>query len=349
MKALHCGSCGQRVFFDSFTCVACGAALAFDPGALEMRASPAGTATWRDPHGQVRNACSNRGPHPVCNWLADPGSALCRSCELTELLPDLSRLDNMRLWARMELAKRRLLYTLIDLGLPLAWGDEGAALRFRFLEDRRRNPSVIEDFVTTGHLSGAITVNIVEADDAARHAAREQMQERYRTVLGHLRHEVGHYYFGWLINTPETVAEFRGLFGDERCDYAEALGAYYRDGPPADWPERYVSAYAAAHPHEDWAESFAHVLHIIDLVETARTFRLARPGGERPPGEWLEEWGALIVALNELNRSLGLEDAYPFVLTQPVIRRLVFIRRLIGHATAGLAVPAGAASPRTHS
>jgi hypothetical protein len=348
MKALYC-SCGHRVFFDSMSCVACGAALGFDPQVLAMRSlDVAGAGFWQADDGARFRLCANRHPWSICNWLVAPKeeTTLCRSCRLTELLPNLERLGNILLWGRMELAKRRLLYTLMTLGLPLAWG-EGAGLRFRFLEDQRRNPDVFEDFVTTGHAAGTITINLAEASDVERHQAREEMQERYRTPLGHLRHETGHYYFDWLLAEPGARERFRELFGDERTDYAAALQRHYAEGPPANWRAHFVSAYAAAHPHENWAESFAHFLHIVDMLETARTFRLARPGGEWPDEEWLSEWSELAVALNELNRSLGLEDAYPFVLTAEVYERLEFIRRRVARAVQpGLA---GAAVPQMHS
>jgi len=351
VKALYC-SCGHRVFFDSNSCLACGLQLGFDPDALCMRSLvPAATGTWQDSEGRQFRLCGNHGRHGSCNWLVpsfDP-EPLCISCRLTEIVPNLERPGNLLLWSRLELAKRRLLYTLLSLRLPLKNHASGQGLRFRFLEDQRRNPDVMEDFVSTGHLAGAITINLAEASDAERHALREQMMERYRTVLGHLRHESGHYYFNWLVNTPETLAGFRALFGDERQDYAAALQHYYEHGPASGWQSRFVSAYASAHPWEDWAESFAHYLHVLDVLETARTFRLAPPGGERPAADWLREWGDMVVTLNELNRSLGLEDAYPFVLTEPVRARLEFIRRLVEQHVGQQSAPAAEADSQTHS
>ena len=258
MKSFHC-ACGQRVFFDSTSCISCGRALGFDPETRDMVAL--GSA-WR--------LCTNGRNYDVCNWVVPAAgpARYCEACALNDLIPSLDTPDNVQLWGRVEAAKRRLLYTLLSLGLPLTAGSAGPALRFRFMEDRRRNPLVLEDFVGTGHWAGVITINIREADDVARTADREAMQERYRTVLGHFRHESGHYYFNVLV-TGEEIARWRELFGDEQADYAATLEAYYRDGPPLNWSQRYVSTYAAAHPYEDWAETFAHYLHIVDALETA--------------------------------------------------------------------------------
>jgi len=197
------------------------------------------------------------------------------------------------------------------------------------MEDRRRNPSVQETFVATAHLDGAITLNIMEADPAARTAVREQMQERYRTVLGHLRHESGHFYFSRLTAGPGLLDGCRELFGDERADYSEAIERHYRDGPPADWPEHFVSAYASAHPAEDFAETFAHFLHIDDALETAGEAGLTPSQSVNGNPDWIGSWITLAITLNEILRSLGSEDPYPFVLTGPVRAKLEFIGRLV--------------------
>jgi hypothetical protein len=247
------------------------------------------------------------------------------------VIPALERPDNLILWTRVERAKRRLLYSLIKLGLPLARADGSSPLRFRMMEDSRRNPAVLESFVATAHRNGSITINIAEADDAVRHAIREEMQERYRTVLGHLRHESGHFYFGTLVDTEEKRAACRAVFGDERADYDLALQQYYENGPPPDWPERHISAYAAAHPIEDFAETFAHLLHIDDALETAYDAGLSQvetcdPGGR---SDWLDNWVRLAITLNEILRSLGADDLYPFVLARRVREKLDFIDRLV--------------------
>lgn len=356
MKFFQC-SCGNRVFFDNTACMACGRQLGFDPlqmDVLTLESGPGGHLTAAG--GAVYRRCDNFHRYCNCNWLlplAD-GESRCFSCRMNEVIPALERPGNLKLWTRMEEAKRRLLYSLLLFDLPLTGKN---ALRFRFIEDHRRNPDVFEEFVTTGHFNSTITINIAEADDAARHAAREQMNELYRTVLGHLRHESAHFYFGLLTGSPIVLEECRSLFGDERSDYAGALQAYYDNGPPADWPENFVSAYASAHPAEDFAETFAHFLHITDALESARAGSqlnvgaghvgaghvremtgeyakdiagMARSNLANPNnGDWIEAWIGLAITLNEISRSLGSDDPYPFLLPEPVKRKLRFIDRLV--------------------
>lgn len=330
MKQYNC-ECGHRIFFDSTVCVGCGRPLGFDPQRLAMvslNRQPDGSLA--DRNGNVFQYCRNFEEYEACAWLVPDGgqARYCLGCNRTEIIPNLEVPGNHVLWIRLEAAKRRLLYSLLSLRLPMAAEDGTRQLRFRFLEDRSRNPAVLENFVGTGHAAGTITINVAEADDAARHAIREQMQERYRTLLGHFRHEIGHYYFEILVRDGQYLEEFRRLFGDERADYPTAMEIYYRDGPPDDWPARHVSAYAAAHPHEDWAESFAHYLHISDAFETAESAGLiAKNAGDA--SAWLPEWMELSVTLNELARSLGVDDPYPFILPRGVIEKLRFIDRLV--------------------
>lgn len=329
MKTFHC-QCGSRVFFENADCLTCGRALGFDSGRLELPAldtRPDGALVAAS--GDLWRRCGNFLEHRNCNWLvpAESDAVLCLSCGLNDLIPALSKPGNLRLWTRVEQAKRRLLYSLLSFGLPLVRAD-GSSMRFRVMEDRRRNPAVFESFVATAHLEGTITINIAEADDATRHAVREQMSERYRTVLGHLRHESGHFYFSMLTADAAALDECRALFGDERADYPATLQAYYDAGPPADWHARFVSAYAAAHPAEDFAETFAHFLHIQDALETARAAGLA-PECRSGDDDWIGDWINLAITLNEIGRSLGSDDAYPFVLTEPVVRKLAFMNRLV--------------------
>jgi hypothetical protein len=203
--------------------------------------------------------------------------------------------------------------------------------------------------VLTGHKDGVITVNVAEADDAAREKRRQQIREPYRTLLGHFRHEIGHYYWERLVKDTHWIAGFRQHFGDEREDYGQALEGYYRDGSPADWPERFVSAYASSHPWEDWAETWANYLHITDSLETAVCSGLAlQPRrrdeptldadvvlrGCRPVSfdRMIESWFALTYVLSNLNRGLGLQDAYPFPLSTPAIEKLRFVHEVVGAA-----------------
>jgi hypothetical protein len=294
-----------------------------------------GEGALADVRGRVYRRCGNDLEHGNCNWLiaGTDDARLCAGCSLNDVIPALDRPGNLLLWTRVEQAKRRLLYSLFKLQLPIGPFGGQSELRFRFMEDSRRNPSVFENFVATAHENGTITINIAEADDAVRYAVRDQMTERYRTVLGHLRHECGHFFFFRLTDTPEKLAACRACFGDERQDYATSVGAYYDQGPAPDWPERFVSAYASAHPAEDFAETFAHLLHIDDALETARDAGLAAPPGS-DPRDWLAGWTSLAVTLNEILRSLGADDPYPFVLTEPIREKLLFMNRLVRPPTA---------------
>jgi len=327
VKHSYC-SCGHRVFFDSDNCLSCGRTLGFDPARLcVVGLEGAVDGTFTAPDGARYRRCRNALDYLNCNWLvaADDPQSLCFACRLNEVIPDLGRPDNLNLWTRVEQAKRRLLYSLLKLRLPLNGPESGEGLRFRILEDQRRNPAVFENFIATAHQSGTITVNILEADDVMRQAVREQMQERYRTVLGHLRHESGHFYFGRLVTAEPWLTECRRLFGDERSDYETAMHAHYERGPAPDWSARFVSAYASSHPAEDFAETFAHFLHIDDALETAQSAGLAQGGA----GHWLDDWVGLAITLNEILRSLGADDPYPFVLTGPVRDKLEFMNRLV--------------------
>lgn len=327
MREFRC-TCGNRLYFENSRCLDCGRETGFDPASLELVAleSAGGGDAWHRPDGSQRyRFCLNRQWH--CNWLigAEDASDYCASCRLTRTLPNLERSDNLVLWNRLEAAKRRLLYDLLSLDLSI---DE-QRLRFEFLEDRRTNPLVREMHVYTGHRDGVITVNVAEADDAAREAIRQAMGESYRTLLGHLRHESGHYYWSIVVDTDEALEECRSLFGDEREDYQSALERYHARGPGGGQPSGYVSTYAASHPTEDWAECWAHFLHIADTLETAANAGLV-PGDVSVRDEhWLARWTEVAVALNEMNRSLGLRDAYPFSLSPAVGEKLGFIRRRV--------------------
>ncbi len=330
MKSFHC-TCGQRVFFDNTVCAACRAQLGFDPVSLDMVSMvPNSGGGYVDGNGTVYNYCQNFFEHKVCNWLipVKQTGPYCPGCERTQTIPSLDVPGNLLLWGRLEAAKRRLLYSLLSLGLPLAAADGKRKLNFQFLEDRRRNPAVAESFISTGHMDGTITINLDEADNVARQEARDEMLELYRTLLGHFRHESGHFYLYALVWGRGGQDTFRQLFGDERADYATSLDTYYRNGPPGQWSVRYISAYASSHPYEDWAETFAHYLHIVDALETAESAGLITlPAGASR--DWLGEWMELSINLNEMNRSLGIDDSYPFVLSDTVREKLNFIDRLV--------------------
>jgi hypothetical protein len=314
MKRMEC-ACGTRVFFDSDRCLACGRGLAFDPTGDTMVAF--------DPESPPL-LCTNRYTHLACNWASEDGGQ-CLSCRTSRVIPGQHIPDNRERWRLLERAKRRLIRDLLALGLPV----DASRLAFEFKEDHRTNSEVLDEHVTTGHASGVITINAAEADDVFREQMRVTMREPYRTLLGHMRHESGHCYFPLLVG-PADIDEARRLFGDERTDYAGALQRYYDEGPAADWSQRCVSAYASAHPAEDWAETWAHFLHLSALVESAE----AEGFVQRDPGvDWHDHAVGIAVGLNELMRSLGLPDAWPFATPAPVAEKLDFIRRIVRGAS----------------
>jgi hypothetical protein len=358
MKIFHCGNCDQLLFFENTSCLKCGHALAYLPelgvmGTFEREGYGAGRLLAPLGHEREYRCCANYDPgrEGVCNWAvaAADGNVYCRSCRLTRVFPDLSLPGTRAGWARLEAAKRRLVYSLMSLDLPLANQSEDPerGLAFEFLADAPPGTPAATP-VLTGHENGVITVNVAEADDAERERRRLQMHEPYRTILGHFRHEIGHYYWDRLIKDTDAIEGFRRLFGDERQDYSQALQRHHQQGPPPDWPQRFVSAYASSHPWEDWAESWAHYLHIIDCLETAEDSGLmlspkrrnepalkpndaaARPR-RAPFDQLIESWIPLTLVLNNLNRSMGLQDGYPFVLSPPALDKLRFIHEIISH------------------
>ena len=298
---------------------------------------------------QTYRLCLNYSQENVCNWAVsvDDPNPYCRSCRLNRVIPNLSRFGTREAWARLEAAKRRLIYSLLCLGLPVSGKaeDPQRGLAFDFLADPDPGtPGAIS--VRTGHLNGVITINVAEADDAEREKRRLQMQEPYRTLLGHFRHESGHYFWDRLIEGTDRIDEFRRLFGDERQDYGQTLDRHHQQGAPADWANSFVSAYASAHPWEDWAETWAHYLHMTDTLETALECGLSLQPRRSNEPEWkpeiadvgqrplsfdqmVERWFPLTYVLNNLNRCMGLQDAYPFVLAPPVLKKLRFIHEVV--------------------
>jgi hypothetical protein len=333
MKQFYC-HCGQALFFDSERCLSCGSRLGFDPGTVAMLSLQPQGNRWQAPDGRLFRLCDNTLRFDVCNWLvpADQDHPLCRGCQFNRTVPNQAVPANKLRWQRLEGGKKRLFYTLLQLGLPLedGWAYPDRGLLLDFIEDERSNEAYAETFVTTGYLGGVITLNVLEADDAAREAQRLQMNETYRTVLGHLRHESGHYYWQRLQPDQELLAGFREVFGDERVDYGQALRHYYDEGPVDDWRANYISAYASSHPAEDWAESWGHYLHIYDALETAAAHGLIELWPEEMDiPQRISRWRSLSITLNELNRSVGLGDAYPFLLNTAVEQKLAFVDRFI--------------------
>ena len=345
MKTFYCTTCKHRVFFENVSCMHCGARLAFLPdrnsiGALK-EVSDGGYALQANGTSASYRLCQNAIDHANCSWAvptADP-DPYCRACRLNETIPDLSNDTAKDAWLRLERAKRWLLCNLLSLKLPLPdrLDADNRLLRFSFLADTD------EQQVFTGQSDGLITINIAEADDPFREKIRNQLGETYRTLLGHFRHEIGHYYWDQLIANSQLLSPFRREFGDERQDYEQALKRHYAQGAH-DWQTRYVSAYASMHPWEDWAETWAHYLHIVDTLETARACDLVV--AEKPErgqkqavraaavhlgdfDEMISAWIPFTIALNSLNRSMGLNDAYPFVLSECAIAKLRFVHGVV--------------------
>ncbi len=319
-----------------------------EPDTWQLAVENASPATYR--------RCVNLDSPAACNWLVSEAEQegnprlVCIACRLNRTIPDLATPENGVLWGRLEGAKRRLVSSLVALQLPVQSRvdqDTARGLAFDFLRSPAEGPRVL-----TGHADGIITVNIEEADNPARERIREEMHEPYRTLLGHLRHEVGHYYWDRLIAASPWLDDFRKLFGDEQQDYAAALQRNYQQGPPMGWEQQYVSAYASVHPWEDWAETWAHYLHMLDTLDTALSFGLDTRSLEmeiepfnrdalfRPnhPGAkqfllFLNGWIELSAVLNELSRSMGQPDLYPFVLPRPAVAKLHFIHLLIASAS----------------
>jgi len=352
VKTFHCSNCQSLIFFENVQCLNCGHALAYLPELGIMAAMQAGPDGLWHAQGREANApfrlCANYTQNHICNWavsLGDPES-LCQSCRLTHTIPDLT-VPGKAAWFRLETAKRRLLQCLIALRLPIVRKDANNpdGLAFEFLRESVL-PNGDRQRVLTGHDNGLITINIAEADDVQRESTRIQQHEPYRTVLGHLRHEIGHYYWDRLIQHSTRLESFRRLFGDERADYGEALKRHYEQGPPQGWQERFVSSYATAHPWEDWAESWAHFLHMVDALETANEagLSLQPPRADEPViaphtpsadvllppfDDMIARWLPLAYVMNNLSRGLGHPDVYPFVLSPPALEKLRFIHETI--------------------
>ena len=349
MRSFRCDHCGQTVFFDDTCCLRCGSPLGYDPARravvalaaveeerlVEVDQTP---VTWK--------RCAT-APSTGCNWLvrAERGG-LCRSCTLTRTRPADGDVIGTAELVRAEAAKRRLLDQLAGLGLPIEprRAETATGLAFDLLSSVSRK-------VVTGHDDGVITLDLAEADDEHREHLRRQLAEPYRTLLGHFRHEIGHYYWPRLTDDDAVLDACRTLFGDDRLDYSAAVKAHYAalrssapDGAPPPWQVQHISLYAAMHPYEDWAETFADYLHILDTIETAASFGLGpapaepagaaagdptRPSGLRTWGEVVDRWLDLARALNEVNRAMGLDDLYPFVLAPMVVRKLAFVDAVV--------------------
>ena len=347
MILFDCQVCSQTLYFENTACEKCGHRLGYVPEDQDLYAMVRAGHNWQiaGDTGRTFRFCAN-ARYNVCNWLipSDQVGHYCVACRHNHTVPNLSKPGNDELWRLMEIAKHRLFYTLLELKLPIIprSEDPDGGLVFEFLEDPADGTKVM-----TGHDDGRITIALAEADDAERERRRKSMREPYRTLLGHFRHEIGHYYWNRLVRDTPALAHCRDTFGDDRADYGEALRLHYRRGAPTDWRDRFVSAYATSHPWEDFAETFAHYLHILDTLETAGAFGVAThprgiaqaealstevdfaPDKAENIGPLVRAWLPLTFALNSLNRSMGMGDLYPFVLTPAIIEKLGFIHDLV--------------------
>lgn len=348
MKLFKCQHCSQILYFENNVCEKCSHHLGYIPETAVLSALEPQDNRWHAlaVSNTLYRSCAN-GEFDVCNWLIEDASSekYCVCCRHNRTIPDISVQGNLVAWRKVEAAKHRLLYTLLKLRLPLSNHDVPADQRliFDFLAapSQENAPKIL-----TGHENGVITLALEEADDVERERRRSTMHEPYRTLLGHFRHEVGHYYWDRLVRDAGHLRTCREVFGDERTDYEQALQNHYADGAPPNWQESFVSSYATSHPWEDFAESWAHYLHIVDTLEMAGAFGmyihplLAKTGDldakvdfdpytSRDVSQLIDTWIPLSNALNNLNRTMGHPDLYPFVLSLPVIQKLAAIHNLV--------------------
>jgi hypothetical protein len=345
MKIFKCPACSQALFFENGACENCGRRLGYLPDGNSMSSlEPNGDEWTSNGDGQTYRFCRN-ADYGCCNWLIPARSSdlFCLACRHNEIVPDLSIETNVELWRKIETAKHRLYYSLLRLGLPVRTRQEySEGLVFDFLNDQFPGaPNVM-----TSHDTGRITIALAEADDAEREKRRTTMREPYRTLLGHFRHEIGHYYWNCLVRDGSRLEECREIFGDERQDYNAALHGHYVQGAPSDWQASFVSAYATTHPWEDFAETWAHYFHIVDTLEMAASFGLNVQAATQPKhsadmrgdfdpyvaksaSELVAFWLPLTIALNSVNRCMGQNDLYPFILTSTITRKLEFIHQLM--------------------
>ena len=351
MRLYACQYCSHTLFFENARCGHCHSQLGYwaetdslcvlepvrdDPGLYTSFAVP----------GHTLRPCANT-EFDVCNWMVDAesGEAMCTACRHNGIVPAFDNAHGMLAWPKIESAKHKLFASLHRLDLVRVIERAGVdSLAFNFLDDWPDGSPVM-----TGHAGGLVTISTKEADDSERERRRQLMGEPYRTLLGHFRHESGHYFWDRLVRDTDRLDECRAVFGDHTPDYGAAMRRYYAEGAPADWPKTFVSAYATMHPWEDFSETWAHYLHMVATLDTAYTCQLQMaprvdklgtsriersvdPYATRDIDELIAIWLPLTTALNALNSAMGKDDAYPFTLTPPVIEKLGFIHRLIREA-----------------
>ncbi len=340
MRDFICPKCGQHLAFENSVCLSCNSRLGFslsDMAFLVIESGDEGSQPGFVDADEYQ-LCANLYL-AECNWLVKraPVRKLCTSCALTRTRPNDADTKALAAFAVAERAKRRMIAELVEMKLPIVGRDEDPnyGLAFDLLSSENEK-------VFTGHANGVITLDLAEGDDVHREQLRVSMDEPYRTLLGHFRHEIGHYYYYRLVDpVPDYKKTFGELFGDPDADYQAALDRHYQNGPPPDWEQDYVSSYATMHPAEDWAETFAHYLHILDTLDTAAAFSIAPAAAtfERkvlgPSGfdQIIDMWLPLAWSLNMINRSMGKEDLYPFVLPTAVLDKMRFIHTVVSETT----------------
>ncbi|MEO6547128.1 MAG: putative zinc-binding peptidase [Ferruginibacter sp.] len=343
MKLYTCTNCQNPLYFENSACLNCNHAVGFEVGQFNLITldnNPNGYSQVNN-KSQLYRYCANAA-HATCNWLVPVTqiSPFCMACELNRTIPQLSSAVNVAKWQNIEIAKHRMVYSLLRLNLPVnakKTFDENGGIAFDFIADTSPTERVM-----TGHDNGIITLNIEEADEGELVRHKLDLGEKYRTLLGHFRHEIGHYYWEVLIRDSPNLQRFRTLFGNEERDYEEALATYYRNGIQLNWNDNFISPYASSHPWEDWAESWAHYMHLMDTLETAWSFGIGIHRREMETevnndpytiadfNSIINTWFPLTFAVNSLNRSMGHADFYPFIVSSPVIEKLRFIHEICG-------------------
>lgn len=322
MQRFTCPHCGTRAYFHNLLCL-CSQPLVYDPDRGRMTADAA--------------PCANREAI-ACNWAARVPGGYCTSCAMSQVVPVMHVGENQRLLASAERAKRWVLANLAQW----QWftpADPGRRPRFLMLSEDTGGRA---QQITMGHANGEITINVTEADELIRLKRQLKLGEQYRSMVGHFRHEIAHFLFDRLAVSPDFLTAFRAVFGDERADYADALRAHYAH--PRDPGDAFITSYATSHPHEDWAETVAHLLHLTDVADSFCSTHLAMPGvpddyhpyAETDAYRLLTIAAEITIAVNDINRALDNSDLYPFVLTMPVRRKIAFAHGwLQGHLARG--------------
>ncbi|PIB26780.1 putative zinc-binding metallopeptidase [Maribacter sp. 4G9] len=346
MKLFQCSNCGNTVVFENNYCVSCGHYLGYSSFYNKMVSLKPDFFEWTLPtlNGGKYKYCANN-LHGTCNWLvpSENPSEFCLACSLNRTIPDLDNPENHSHWKQIEFAKHRLIYQLLRLRLQIIskTDDPAYGLCFDFVSPKSSNN------IKTGHANGVITILISEADSVIREKVKHEMKERYRTLLGHFRHEVGHYFWDILVkNNNDILSKFRKIFGDDTVSYRDSLRNYYVNGPRKNWQNFYISKYASSHAWEDWAETWSHYLHLMDALETAHNFGIRTepklegenklnfnasfdPYNESDLRTILETGIPLLYTMNSMNRSMGKDDPYPFIISEPVKTKLAFIHNLL--------------------